>query len=183
MEYIPKKQGARAAYVSLALILIGCVLLGIGSVLFYQWAFQGTAVMLIVLALMLLTRYRMHTYVYRVEVREEDDSDGYEETASTATLFVEEVNRRGTNTVCQAKLAGLKEIIEVTRENKAGIRHREIGRENRAFYYLPDIWMKNTVVLVFDGEIVYGAGNEGFVHIAPDETFLACLRRYLPQQK
>ena len=95
--------------------------------------------------IILVSRYMMRRYVYRVEPR----SDG---TPSEAPDFVvTEYYGRRVSVVCRVSVAAIEEILPITRENRKEIKEKQNGR---LFYdYTADLYSQNRyLVTVTDGE-------------------------------
>ena len=148
-EYIPegKRNGMKRLCFGL---FAGAILLFFASGfegIAYPAVMQSVSVLIIALTIMLMGRYLLRHYLYRVA----DDGEGLD-------LRVDELSRRGRVTVCRLSLSQLLSAKEWSDSTKP-------PRGVKIYNYCVEIRPQNSWILEFeDGE------DRIYIRLSPDET-------------
>ena len=149
-QYIP--EGKRTG-----MKIVCLVLFGVGAALFflpaaiqnlpYQGLYQTAGVAVITAAIVLMGRFLLRHYLYRIG----DDGEGVD-------LVVDELSRRGRYTVCRLSLSGLVRAEAWSAESRP-------PRGKKLYNYCVDVMPQDSWILEFeDGD------DRIFLRLTPDET-------------
>ncbi len=136
---------------SIALLLLSAVLKGLP----FLWVIQLFAILLLVAAVFLITRYLTKGYIYRI-------ADG--------DLTVTEISSGGKRqlTVCRVALASIEECFEYS--GGEGIKKYK-GQHKRIFDYRPDLAPDKSILLLTNE-----GGEEAVILLGCDEGLLQVIR-------
>ena len=129
---------------------------GVKDLLPIPWLFQFAAVAMMTASIMLMGRYLLRYYMYRIE-----------EVSGGVDFTVTEITRRGGTTVCRLGLSQLRAVKEWNDQNKP-------PRGKKLYNYCADARPEASLVLEFSdgGEIIY-------IRCSPDERMTELFRRAL----
>ncbi len=153
-EYIPtgKRQGMKL--LCLGLFLAAIVLFGASGIKSLQFTgvMQTLSVLLLAITIMLMGRYLLRHYMYRIA----DDGEGMD-------LTIDELSRSGRYTVCRLALKDLAAAEPATKENKP---HGSV----KVYNYCVDMRPNNAWLLTFRDKDQYI-----YLRLSPDETMAKML--------
>lgn len=158
-EYMPtpKNQWIKTLCMGLffgALVLFGAS--GLKDVIRMPWLLQFLAICMMTVSILLMGRYLLRYYLYRVE---EVDGD--------VDFTVTEITRRGGTTVCRMGLSQLRSVKEWNEENKP-------PRGKKIYHYCVDARPVGSCLLEFaDGE------DAIYIRFSPDEKMVEILKNAL----
>ena len=128
-EFFPKRSNSLSKQVIMGLFIISLAAMFFSTVpnLPYHSIMQLFSLIVLAFAIALLGRYEFKTYVYAISEGENGNLD----------LTVTEIKRRSRITVCRVGLNGIKEVIDVTKDNKKKLKETLRGR--KTFNYCIDM--------------------------------------------
>ena len=149
-QYIPEGKRTGMKVVCLALFGAGAALFFLPAAiqdLPYQGLYQTAGVAVITAAIVLMGRFLLRHYLYRIG----DDGEGVD-------FVVDELSRRGRYTVCRLSLSNLRRAEEWTPASRP-------PRGKKLYNYCVDVKPQDSWVLEFeDGD------TSIFIRLTPDET-------------
>ena len=167
-EYTPQRKKTREIMTALMIFGVGIVIYylsqipGVRYPVFYQ---MGTLV-LAAISVLIVGRYVMRNYTYRIEPRDNDP-------AARDLVIVEHYGRRDT-TVCRI---GLEEIRRVVRPGKNNRKELAAGQKgNRVYRYTAEFSAPDLCVVEARAEEC-STGESVFLRICADEALFDLLSR------
>lgn len=165
-EYNPGLTKKRERLISVILLLLGVALFAFSQIkgIPFPVIYQLLALAALTAFIILLSRYLMRRYTYRVMPRSHT-GDGM-----PPDFVVTEYYGRRVTVVCRVSVNDVEEIIPITKENR---REWKANQGGRFFYdYTSDLFSKNRfIIVVTDGEHRFTA------RILADETLLNLLKK------
>ena len=162
-EYMPTSHNGWIKTLCMGLFFGAVVLFFVSGLKEYvpmPWLFQFAAICMVTVAVMLMGRYLLRYYLYRVE-----------EAEGQTDFTVTEITRRGGTTVCRLGLSQLLAVKEWNGENQP-------PRGRKIYNYCVDARPVRSWLLEFaDGEDVI------FIRFSPDERMLAILRAAAKEER
>ena len=159
-EYAPKPKKTREKGLTCGAILLAALSYGfsVGPWLF-PWVYQLVAFFALAIAILLISRYLLRGYVYRVLPRSH---------ASGVDLVITELYSRRRTVVCRVGLEEICRVTPITAEN----RRRLIKETGRAALYkhVAELFPKNAYLLKVQND-----QEEYFLEICADETLIALI--------
>lgn len=161
-QYIPTPKKNKIKKLATALFFAGLVLFVLGGVKMipFRVVLQTASVAAFTSAILLVGRFLLRAYGYRIEDLGEGDE-----------FLVDEITRSTCVNVCRlelSKLVGVKEWDKLTKEEK-GIKY---------YNYSPDPWGDGTYLLEFYESEFDNTDEKIRVRVMPDEKLLALLKEY-----
>ena len=158
-EFIPTPQNNRTKRLATWLFICGIILFIAGGVKIIPFRFilQLVALATLTASIMLMGRFLLRAYAYRIEDMGEGDE-----------LFVDEITRRSRYTVCRmelSKLVSVRKWEEYSKEERA----------KKRYSYCPDAFGDGSYVLEFSDSAYDITAERIRVRIAPDEKLLSIL--------
>ena len=136
-EYAPKKDVKRLSITTMA-AFAGAAVMMLVTVLFpdmaYKWAVQLISIGLVAVGIFFTARYIMRSYVYRVEVF--DENEGPE-------LTVTEIQGRHVITVCRLTLSSIDDTVTVCPTDKPevdALKAKINGEKRKKYDYCVDMF-------------------------------------------
>lgn len=162
-EYAPKPKRTREK-----LILVLSLLFGSLSFVFslFEWMLypaicQLAAVAFFTVSVVMLSRYLLRDYIYRVAPRGLDGEGPLD-------LTVTEIYGKRRTVVCRIALSDIREAVRITDENRDELSKKRKGA--RSFVYTPEMSDANAVLIeAADGDSLY------FVKICADEGLFSAI--------
>ncbi len=154
-EYIPEGKRAGMKGLCMALFAAAIVLFMTSGLEFmpYPSLMQSVSVIMIAVAIMLMGRYLLRHYLYRIA----DDGEGPD-------FMVDELSRRGRYTVCRLGLSHLIMAEPWSENNKP-------RGSAKVYNYCVEMRPKDSWLLVFeDGE------DRIYIRLSPDEKLISYFR-------
>ena len=155
-EYMPAPKNQWVKTLCIGLFFGALVLFltsGFEGVIAMPWILQTLSVIMMVTSILLMGKYLMKYYLYRIE--EVDDG---------VDFTVTEITRRGGVTVCRLALSQLTSVTEWSKENRP-------PRGKRIYNYCADARPVTSCLLTFaDGNDVI------YVRFSPDEKMMEILQ-------
>ena len=155
-EYFPLPKNNRTKKIATCFFFAGLILFVLGGInlIPFRSMLQLAAVASFVVSIMLVARFLLRYYAYRIE----DVGDGDE-------FFVDEITRRSRFSVCRlemCKLVSIKKLLDVPKEEK----------NKKRYNYCADAFTKDAYMLEFI-ESKYDVTAERIrIIIQPDEKLL-----------
>lgn len=163
-EYTPERKKTREW-------LTACLLTGIAFAFYfvsqipkipYPALFQLVAVFFLVGTVMIVTRFAMRKFTYRIEQTEQGLND---------FVIIEQYGKK-TTTICRISVDRIREVIRPNKENRRELAERMKGKRvyhNTAEFFAPDL----CVLEVSDDE---SEGDRFFIKFCADEILYQRLR-------
>ena len=158
-EYFPTPKNNKTKKMATSFFFLGLILFVLGGLKLipFRSVIQLAAVASFVVSIMLVSRFLLRYYAYRVEDMGEGDE-----------FFVDEITRRTRFSVCRlemAKLIGVRRLSDVPNEEK----------NKKRYNYCADAFTKDAYMLEFI-DSKYDVTSENIrVIIQPDEKLLGIL--------
>ncbi len=162
-EYAPKPKRRREKLILALSLIFGALSFAFSLFewMLYPAVCQLAAVGFFTVSVVMLSRYLLRDYVYRVEPRGWDE-DG------PLDLTVTEIYGKRRQVVCRVALSDIRESVRVNAENRKSLAKATKGK--RLFVYTPEMGDGEAVLLtVSDGDTQY------FVKICADEGLFSAL--------
>ena len=161
-EYMPTGNRGRLKIACFITFMAAVLLFFTSSIegILYPAAMQFAAVLIMTVVIMLMGRYLMRCYLYRIA----DDGEGMDFT-------VDEVSKRGRYTVCRLALSSLVDCKPWNNETKP-------PRGKKIYNYCVDIRPRDSYVLTF-------ADGDDFIYIrlSPDEKMITIFGEILAARR
>lgn len=165
-EYNPELPKKRERLISVILLLLGVALFVFSQVkgIPFPIIYQLLALAALTAFIILLSRYLMRRYTYRIMPRSHTGDD------LPPDFVVTEYYGRRITVVCRVSVDDVEEIVPIAKENRREWKSKQGGR---FFYdYTADLFSKNRfLIVVTDGEHRFTA------RILADETLLRFLKK------
>ncbi len=164
-EIKPQKTNKKAHKIIVVFFAVSAALLVTSAILQnipYIWSIQLIALVLIMCAILLISRYLSKNYIYRV----------FENGERTLDLTVSESNGKkgGSYTVCRISLNSIIKVELLDKSKKLG----DYKKNGRAIFdYRPDLSPEKSI-LILSNE----GGNETYICLAFDEELFSLLSPY-----
>lgn len=162
-EYAPKPKRTKEKWILVLSLLFGSVSFAFSL---FEWMLypvlcQLAAVAFFTVSVVMLSRYLLRDYIYRVEPRGWDEEGPLD-------LTVTEIYGKRRTVVCRIALSDIREAIRITDGNREELSQKRKGA--RSFVYTPEMGDANAIlVTAADGDDLY------FVKICADEELLSAI--------
>lgn len=156
-EFIPTPSNNKTKRLATWLFICGVILFVVGGIKVIPFRFvpQIAALGALTASIMLIGRYLLRAYAYRIEDMGEGDE-----------IFVDEITRSTRYTVCRLEL---KKLVKITKwEN-----YPKDERGKKRYNYSPDAFGDGSYVLEFIDSVYDVTADRIRIRITPDEKMLA----------
>ena len=166
-EYIPVPKNNKTKKIAVSFFFGGLILFVVGGLKMipFRMAIQFVAIASFTVSIMLVGRFLLRYYAYRIEDMGEGDE-----------FFVDEITRKTRYSVCRlemSKLVGVYKWSELSKEE----------RDKKRYNYCPDAFTSDAYLLEFVDSNYDTASEHIRVTIQPDEKLLAMLNEAAEKNK
>ena len=129
-EFIPQKDKRKLSAIS-SVLLIGAILIMMCTAILgdipLKWVFQLVSIVMLTAAIFITSRYIMKSFVYRIELTDEQRSPD---------LTVTEFQNRRSITVCRLAVSSIEKIVVIDQNDKSTLTATKsrIREEHRKYY-------------------------------------------------
>lgn len=166
-EYIPIPKNNKTKKIAVSFFFAGAVLFTVGGLKMipFRSLLQLAAIASFTVSIMLVGRFLLRYYAYRIEDMGEGDE-----------LFVDEITRKTRYSVCRLemrKLVGIYKMSELSREE----------RGKKRYNYCPDAFTSDAYLLEFVNSDYDNTAEHIRISIQPDEKLIAILNETLEKNR